>query len=159
MVGDLRDKGAYALAIAALGLALAILLVGVSWVAAQHDDSTETFTHVCPLGESVHCRPPVYTHTVPHPQDVPEELWYALALLGGVFVGTLVPISAPASSTSRSALPKNGFFREHFDVLFVSVALLALAAAVAIKSDDPLPALTLAGLLLGFLIPSPARGD
>jgi hypothetical protein len=162
VVGDLRDKAAYGSAMVALGLALVTLLLGICWVAAQHEDLTETFTHECPLGESVHCRPPVYTHTVPHTHEVPKELWYALAILGGVFVGVLVPFSFPGPTSARSAAVT---FRERQvtrDALFLvaTVGVLGLGIALtALLSKGPLLSFALAGLLLGFLIPSPARGD
>jgi hypothetical protein len=160
MVGDLRDKTAYGLAIAALGLALGILLVGIGWVAAQHDDLTETFTHECPLGESVHCRPPVYTHTVPHAHDVPKELWYALAVLGGVFVGVLVPFSPPAPSRSDPVKLKGVEVSRDALLFAATVLVLGIGVVVAlIAAKGPLLSLALAGLLLGFLIPSPARVD
>jgi hypothetical protein len=156
MVGDLRDQKAYGLAIATLGVALGILLLGVCWVAAQHDDLTETFTHECPLGESVRCRPPVYTHTVPHTHDVPEKLWYALAVLGGVFVGILVPFNAPTSARSVERS------RARWDAVFFSAIVLLLGIGVVLAivvAEGPLLGLAVAGLALGFLIPSPARGD
>lgn len=146
----------------ALGLALVTLLLGICWVAAQHEDLTETFTHECPLGESVHCRPPVYTHTVPHTQEVPKELWYALAILGGVFVGVLVPFSLPGPASTRLATVTIRKRKVTRDALFLIIAVVALGVGIvfaACLSKGPLLSFALVGLLLGFLIPSPARGD
>jgi hypothetical protein len=162
MVGDLRDKAAYGFAITALGLALVTLLLGICWIAAQHDDLTETFTHECPSSESVHCESPVYTHTVPHTHEVPKELWYALAILGGVFVGVLVPFSLPGPAAVRLSTVTIRERQVTRDALFLVAAVFALGLGIALTaflSKGPLLSLALAGLLLGFLIPSPARGD
>jgi hypothetical protein len=63
MKSELRDQSAYRIAIGALGLTVAVLFLGISWVAANN------------------------------PLSVPVEFWFAAGALSGFFVGVLIPFS------------------------------------------------------------------
>jgi hypothetical protein len=62
LVGDPRDRKAYAIAIAMLGLAFVLAVAGVCWIVAEHESL-----------------------------DKSEEIWFLPAAIGSVFVGTLIP--------------------------------------------------------------------
>jgi hypothetical protein len=101
MLNDPRDPGAYRIAIAVLGLALAVLLAGICWIAAVHVTRGTVQIHKTTV--HVDKRDPVHDERVtvhvandPAPMEmghVPVELWFVLAALGGVFVGALIPFS------------------------------------------------------------------
>jgi amino acid transporter len=158
MVGEPRDRTAYSMAIVGLGVALALLLAGICWIAVQNSspDVSDVFTHRCPL-EASSCRPVLYGHTATSNTSIPEGLWITLAALVGVLTGTLISFSQPVSQL-RSKLPKweKGRKRTQASIAAIGVAV-ALFVVVAVVIPPLLFAI--AGLLLGLLIPSPARRD
>jgi hypothetical protein len=120
VLDDPRDRAAYRIAIAMLGLALVFAVVGVCWVVAEH-----------------RC-----------PRNIPVELWFLPAAIGGVFVGALIPSSGAREAVVGAAL----------------LAVAAVAAGVAGAVAHDLLALSalgtaLGGVLLGLFIPSPGRRD
>jgi hypothetical protein len=146
MLKDLRDQGAYRIAIAALGLAVAVVLVGISWVAAAHAGA-----HECRLSQSFHrCA------------VVPVEFWFAGGALGGVFVGALIPFTLRVRSLSPDCASKYVV-----DLIWGSIMGGTVLVAVCItatvlglvENSLPLDALaaTVAGVLLGLPIPSPGQ--
>lgn len=64
MIDGPRDRTAYRIAITMLGLAFIVAIVGVCWVAAEHK-----------------CL-----------RNIPTEIWFLPAGIGGVFVGLLIPL-------------------------------------------------------------------
>jgi hypothetical protein len=118
-----------------LGLALVASIVGVCWVAAEHE-----------------CV-----------QNIPQEIWFIPAALGGVLVGTLIPFSIykredPNSHEARLVPAPE---------LILGIALLAfaaIAAGVVGATVDHLLALCVVGVVLGgmffgLFIPAPGRRD
>lgn len=162
MVGDPRDRTAYAIAIAALGLALAVLIAGICWLAVQHGAGTDILSQGCALHPLADCRPEVSIHHDTETPYIPGGLWVALAALGGTLVGALIP--------SRPLLPRLplSVTRQPWLALAIGVicSMLLVAGAVALPGEskgvllaiDTLAAAA-AGLLLGLLIPSPGRGE
>lgn len=122
-----------------LGLAFVLALVGVCWVAAEHK---------CP-------------------RNIPVELWFLPAAIGGVFVGALLPF-APVSSSYDAT---KAVWVSRCDpvsialgaVVAVGFGLALLAACVQVQTDHSLAlfavATVLAGVLLGLPIPSPGRRE
>lgn len=118
-MNDLRDPVAYRIAIGALGFAVATLLGGIAWVATVHKSG-----------------------------HVPVELWFAAAILGGLFVGVLIPFPHARSSNWVWA-----------GALFLAVVGATVPAFGFAENFLPLCALAVAsaGVLLGLLIPSPVE--
>lgn len=102
MLNDPRDPGAYRLAIAGLGLALAVLLAGICWIATVH--VARDTVHVERSTIHVIKNDPIHEErvTVNVKKDpvrmemgqVPVELWFVLGALGGVFVGAYFGVPA-----------------------------------------------------------------
>jgi len=92
VIGDPRDRSGYGIALASLGLALAVLLAGICWVATQHGDITVLHERGCALEVPIHCRPESWSTTVAKASDIPSVLWIALACLGAIFVLTLLTL-------------------------------------------------------------------
>jgi hypothetical protein len=100
MLNDPRDPGAYRIAIAALGLAVAVALAGICWIAAVHVTRGtvqihKTTVHVDKRDRVHDERATIHVENDPAPIEmgrVPVELWFALGALGGVFVGALIPL-------------------------------------------------------------------
>lgn len=116
MVGDPRDRRAYAIAIAMLGLAFVVAVAGVCWIVADHEDLHDS-----------------------------HEIWFLPAVIGGVFVGSLI--------SSASARAK----------WLVAVGAVGTGFAGALDIED-LVALcvtgaALGGVFFGLFIPSPARRE
>jgi hypothetical protein len=135
VVDDPRDRTAYRIAIGMLGLALVFTVLGVCWAVAEHK---------CP-------------------RNIPEELWFLPAAVGGVFVGALIPFSVykrkdPNAYDSPLVCAKE---------VIVGAALLAIAAVatgVVGAIAHHLLALSalgtaLSGVFFGLFIPSPGRRD
>lgn len=162
MVGDPRDRTAYAIALAGLGLALTVLIAGICWLAVQHGAGTEVLSKGCALHPLADCRPEV---SIQHEADtpyIPGGLWIALAFLGGALVGALIP-SRPLSPGLRSSVTGRPWLDLAIGAL-CSVLLVAGAVALPADSRDALLAIValaaaVLGLFLGVLIPSPARGE
>lgn len=162
MVGDPRDRTAYAIAFASLGLALAVLIAGICWLAAQHGAGTEVLSQQCALHPLAHCRPEVSIHHDTDTPYIPDGLWIALAVLGGALLGALIP-SRPLPPGLR--LSATG--RPRLDLAIGAVcSILLVAGALALPADSRdvlLAIVTLAaavlGLFLGLLVPAPGRGE
>jgi len=123
------------MAIVMLGLVLALVVIGVCWIVAEHQ---------CP-------------------RNIPEEIWFLPAAVGGVFVGVLMPFSIhkredPNSHESNLVLAKETIAGVGL------LALVATAASVVGATVDHLLALcavgtALGGVFFGLFIPSPGRRD
>lgn len=162
MVGDPRDRTAYAIAIASLGLALAVLLAGICWLAVQHGTGTDVLSQQCALHPLAHCRPEVSIHQDTDTPYIPGGLWIALAALGGVLVGALIPLPPWPVEPQPAPCPRTQYWLP----MCVGSAAVLLVAAAAIPgySRDILLSMgalgaAAAGVLIGLLIPSPSRGD
>lgn len=135
MVDDPRDRTAYRIGIGMLGLALAFAVLGVCWIAAEHK---------CP-------------------RNIPVEIWFLPAAVGGVFVGALIPFSVYKRTDPNV---QNSRLVGAWEAV-VGAALLALAAVaigvVGVVAHDllALSALgtALGGVFFGLFIPSPGRRD
>jgi hypothetical protein len=149
MVGDPRDKGAYQMAVAAVGCALIVVLAGVCVIIA--------------VGK-----------------EVPQELWSTASALGGGLLGILAPSPSPSTaSTERSPLAGKSWFvrglvkvgrglvilgkdlwSNRAIVILLAVFGVSVAFGVA-ENSSSLQALAGAsgGVLVGMLVPSPAKKD
>jgi hypothetical protein len=159
MVGDPRDRTAYGLAIASLGFALVAALIGICWISAlEGDPSTTTTTRHCVLHRPIHCESKVFAAAAIKPPLPPDGLWVALAALGGVIVGVLIPLPLAAPSLPGRSGPESTDLRP-----LVSFAFGGFIVAVAVVAHDslkePFVWCAIGGIFLGLLIPSPARGD
>jgi hypothetical protein len=150
VIGDPRDKSGYGVSLATLGLALGLLIAGICWVVVtqQHTDSTHTTLEICRTAD--HCVVSK-AEVLSQPSTVPDGLWIALAALGGILVGTLIPLSPLTRRSDRRAPTCN----------WPVYALLVLAAVIVVLVVNPVSTQLIltagfAGLLLGLLIPSPA---
>ena len=157
MAGDPRDRTAYGLAVISLGLALALLIAGICWIAGESGDPAEVVTHHCGLHTGSDCEPATDFRAAQDPPGVPDELWAALAALGGAFVGVLVPFPPTVPRRERWRSDRGD---EGVAVAVVWLALVVLAIVVANRAlKDSIALCAFGGVLLGLLIPSPARGD
>lgn len=162
MVGDPRDRTTYAIAFATLGLALGVLLAGICWLAVQHGTGTDILSQRCPSHPLANCRPEVSIHHDTDTPYIPGGLWIALAALGGILVGALIPLP-PWRSEAR--LPsRSRIWGWLLAGASWAVTLLVGAAVIPGYSRDVLLSMgalgaAVAGVLLGLLIPSPGRGD
>jgi len=135
LVGDPRDRKAYAIAIAMLGVAFVVAVAGMCWVVAEHECLCE----------------------------IPDEIWFVPAAIGGVFVGILIPFSTRKRRDSTS--PDPSFESATEAILGASLlAIVAVAAGTVGATVDHLLALcvlgtALGGVFFGLFIPSPARRD
>jgi len=169
MLNDPRDPGAYRIAIAALGLALAVLLAGICWIAAVHvtGDTVQrhkTTVHV-DKRDTVHDeRATIHVANDSAPMEmghVPVELWFALGALGGVFVGALIPFSLRMRSSKPGCACEPDVYKPAWWFIGAVVLLVACTWLAILEQPVRFYALdaTIAGLLLGLLIPSPGRRD
>lgn len=92
MIDDSRNKSALGIAVASIGLSLAVLLAGICWVATQHGDITVFHERGCALGIPIHCRPESWTTTMTGASDIPNGLWFALVAFGAIFIAALIPL-------------------------------------------------------------------
>jgi hypothetical protein len=137
-------------------------VIGVCWIAAQHGDPAQVFIHHCGLHLAVHCKAAVdFTAATDSPQ-VPDDLWSVLLGLTGVLVGALIPLPFTLSprrfESPERLLPSMVWLVLSLfatAVVFTAVVLLVSSAS----SEGSLSSFALGGLLLGLLIPSPARRD
>jgi hypothetical protein len=150
MIGEPRDRTAYSLAIAGLGLTLALLITGICWIAVEPGDSVKTVTHHCSLG---HCRSKEIVHPPLDRPGVPRELWIALAVLGGVLVGTLIPFPSPDALSSWS-----GIWAPAFTLICIAAVVFFVFSACDVRSSS-IVWYAIGATLLGLLIPSPARRE
>lgn len=163
MVGEPRDRTAYSVAIGCLGLALVLLLIGICWIAVENSgpDVTDVFTHKCAL-DVASCRPALYEHSTTVAMSIPDGFWIALAAIGGTLIGALIPFSARALvPTPPQASYDSTAWKWKWDpeLIVLTVAGIVTATAVTIIWADSLLLFAIAGLVLGLLIPSPARRD
>lgn len=126
MIDDPRDRTAYRIAITMLGLALIVTIAGVCWVAAEHK-----------------CL-----------RNIPTEIWFLPAGIGGVFVGMLIPLPFHYKRPWDIAV----------GVVFCLILVGVCIAAICIGHHrDSLAfyavAATTGAVLLGLPIPTPARRD
>jgi hypothetical protein len=159
MVGEPRDRTAFSIAIAGLGFVLVLLLAGICWIATQNSDpsATDAFTHGCAFQPPVHCRPAFDVDNATLDTSVLDGLWVAFATLAGVFVGTLIPFSLPTLQPD-SRYPD--IWRWKWDLPSIAAITITVISPVAILLwSNSLLLFATAGLLLGLLIPSPARRD
>jgi hypothetical protein len=159
MVGDPRDRTAYGLAIASLGFALVAALIGICWISAlEGDPSTTTTTRHCVLHKPIKCESKVSASAAIKPPLPPDGLWIALAALGGVLVGVLIPL--PLATLTLPGRSKLGSTERSLFAAFALGGFIVAAAIVAQDSlKEPFIWCAIGGVLLGLLIPSPARGD
>jgi drug/metabolite transporter (DMT)-like permease len=132
--GDPRDRTAYGIAIASLGLALAVVLVGICWIAIEEKSTPGGMwiTAAALGGILVGVLLPFSLRLKPTASPEPNcgiGRWPWAAAFGLVFVGCLCVTALI-------------FGRTHHN----SLALYAIASA-------------LGGVLIGLPIPSPARGE
>jgi hypothetical protein len=157
VIGDPRDRTGYGIAIASLGVALAIVLAGICWIAMQQGDKPEVAIHGCVLLKEIHCSPDisVYRDT----SNAPPGLWVALAGLAGVLVGALIPLPSRAPPSSS----RNGNSPPWW--LWPAIAAIAAIVSFDVAHDnhESLPfyaaGALLMGLSLGLLIPLPGQED
>ena len=161
MVGEPRDRTAYSVAIGCLGLALVFLLIGICWIAVENSghDVTDVFTHKCALNVAS-CRPALYEHNTTFALSIPDGFWIALAVVGGTLIGTLIPFS-PRALQPNPDRPTYESTVWRWDCRLVAATALGfvLSTAAILLWANSLLLFALAGLLLGLLIPSPARRD
>lgn len=163
MVGEPRDRTAYSVAIGCLGLALVLLLMGICWIAVENSghDVTDVFTHNCALGVAA-CRPALYEHSTTYVMAIPDGFWIALATIGGALIGVLIPFSPralvpdPPQGSYDSTAWK---WKWDPELIVLTVGGSVTATTVTIIWADSLLLFAIAGLVLGLLIPSPARRD
>jgi hypothetical protein len=135
-VNELRDPIAYRIAIGSLGLGLAAVIAGISWVAVVQESA-----------------------------GVPVGLWFVAAALGGVFIGVLIPFSVYLESSCAHASGCCSARRVAWGSIFcvavvaaVGIAATTVGLAKPMLELDALGAVT-AGVLLGLPVPSPGRRD
>jgi len=152
-----RDRTGYGIALASLGVALAIVLIGICWIAVQRSDEPEVTVHGCFSTKRVQCSPEVAVRGSTNP---PSALWVAFGALTGVVVGVLIPFpreSAQPLSEAPSGIP----------LAWLWPAIVAAAAAVSLvvahDNHESLPfyvaGVLFVGLFVGLLIPSPGQRD
>lgn len=136
MVDDPRDRKAYQIAIALLGIAVVTAIGGIAWVAAEHECVS----------------------------NIPHQIWYLGGALTGVFVGALIPF-APRRNWSRDPQNgRPSYSWDPLSVVgWVALVVLCGAAITLGQTQGSLTldavAMTFGGVLLGLPIPSPARRD
>lgn len=118
-----------------LGFALAIAIAGVCWVAAERRCTG----------------------------NVPAEVWFIPAAVGGVFVGALIPFSTHKRGAPNShESPPVGATEAIYGAVILAITAIAACAVGALA--DHLLALcgvgaALGGVFFGLFIPSPGRRD
>jgi ABC-type Fe3+-siderophore transport system permease subunit len=130
LVDDPRDRKAYGIGIAFLGLAVAAAVGGIGWVCAEHG-----------------CV-----------RNIPNELWFGGGAIVGAFVGSLIPVPLPRHK--RSEWDWAAFILVGLAVggAFI-LGILAAEQAETEAYGRVALLVTFGGLLLGLPIPSPGRRD
>ena len=137
-----RDKGAYRIAVGAIGCALIVVLAGLCVIVALGDKETE----------------------------IPKELWTIASALGGGLLGLLAPSPAPSAANkdevkqmpeglkrSRTILAKDIWANRSVVILLV---IFVAAVGFGVASDSTqLQALAGASgaALIGLLAPGPGK--
>jgi hypothetical protein len=143
-MGDSVDKGAYRIAVAAVGCALIVVLAGICVIVA--------------VGAGV------------KENEVPQELWTTASALAGGLLGILAPPPAPsAASKTDSPSALGAKFSRSVSILLsdiwsnraIVILLVVFGASVTVGATDDvtsLQALAAAsgGALVGMLAPAPA---
>lgn len=143
MSGDPLDDGAYRIAVAAIGLALVVVLVGLCVIVA--------------VGKG---------------GDVPKELWTTVSALGGGLLGLLAPPPAPSAATKAPRAEKIRekikrslaiFAKDVWANRSVVILLIVFGAAIAVGAAEKSPQLQAlaaasGGALIGLLAPTPGKG-
>jgi hypothetical protein len=131
MIGGPRDKTAYGLVAASFGLALALVLGGICWIAVEKGDTSSGLAIAAvALGSA----------------------------LIGMQIPFPLPGSPPESGDSKFEWSGSAWLAL---VLVLTTIVFGVGVALlATMSEHPsLPHVALAAGLFGLLIPSPAKGD
>jgi hypothetical protein len=142
MTGYPRDRGAYRIAIGAIGCALIVVLVGLCVIVA--------------LGNA---------------GEIPKELWTITSALGGGLLGLLAPAPAPSAAGKDEVKQITGTLKRSRTILAkdvwanrsVVILLVVFGASVVLGAShdsSQLQALAAASgaALIGLLAPTPAKG-
>lgn len=148
MFGDPQDKTGYGVAIASIGIALAVLLAGICWIATQPGDPTEVTAHYCAAGGPSNCKSTVAVHSAVDAPVVPHGLWIALAAAAGVLVGTLIPLPILGRSAGL-----------RITIALAGVLLAGALATAPLHLGHSSVRWAACGLILGLLIPAPGSAD
>jgi len=109
-----------------------------------------------------HCKMGVDFTAATDSPKVSDDLWSVLVGLATVLVGALIPFPFPLSPR-RFESPERLLHPRAWFVVSLAALVAAFAAVVLLvstaSSDRSLVSLAFGGLLLGLLIPSPARRD
>lgn len=117
-----------------LGLSFVTVVIGVCWVAAEHK-----------------CL-----------RNIPREIWFMPAAVGGVFVGTLIPFSTykrEKPGTHDSSLVPAVEAIGGAAVLALAAIGMGVVGAIADLWALVAVGTALGGVFFGLFIPSPARRD
>lgn len=159
MLGEPRDRAAYRIAFVSLGLALAVALIGVCWLSTERGSTSEVTVRACASHPNSHCKPRVSVSRTSSP-GAPSRVWLALAVLGGILVGALIPFPLSGGSSTAAARTEahcgSKFRTVALGVASISVLVLGVVV-ISVAHVDSGRCFALGGLLLGLLIPSPAR--
>jgi hypothetical protein len=111
MLNDPRDPGTYRIAIAALGLALAVLLAGICWIAAVHVDQNKVTMDKLTLFEDK--RDPVHREIVTVNEHKGPELEMGhIPVRPGWTRGGVGLRGAPPANCSQALAPVRACARE-----------------------------------------------
>lgn len=140
-----RDSKAVRLAVAGLGLATAIVLIGICLILAFGSSEVTREVHVAAAHGARHARSIHSTHTIP--LEVPAVLWAFAAALVGALVGLLLP-----DPSSNAPVPA------WIAIAMLAVVILVVFAAGGVSGSPELEALVAASgaALVAILAPSPA---
>lgn len=130
LVDDPRDRKAYNIGIAFLGLAVTVAVAGISWVCAEH-----------------WCV-----------KNIPSELWFGAGAIVGAFVGSLIPVPLPRLKKGEWDWALLLFVVLSIGGAFI-IGILAAEQAETESYGRVALLVTFGGLLLGLPIPCPGRRD
>lgn len=143
-MSELRDKGAYRIAVGAIGCALIVVLIGLCVIVAVGVEG----------------------------KDIPDQLWTITSALGGGLLGLLAP--SPTPSAAKTKEPVEGFSKKlarsrtilakdlwanRSVVILLAIFVAAVWSGVA-EDSVQLQALAAASgaALIGLLAPPPGKG-
>jgi hypothetical protein len=163
VIGEPRDRGAYGIAIASIGLALSVAILSIAWTTIENDSTTKTAARGC----SIHLKKCQAVEITSSSSDThtPDGLWIVLAGLGGALVGTLIPFSLRCKPRY---LDENecGLARVPWAAILAGGLVLAAALTALIMgrcNDDSLVLYAMgaafSGLFFGLFVPSPGRRE